>query len=238
MNEQHPTLVLFDIDGTLLASDSAGRAAFELALAELFHLSHAMDGISFAGSTDWRILEQVLLPAGYSRAEVAASVPAFAEALARHLQAIIPRYRVRALPGTLALVEALAVDPRARLGLVTGNMALSVPIKLRAAGFDPAHFPVGAYGHEAADRNALPPLAVSRARAYWRQDFPPERIVIVGDTANDVICARSVGGRALAVLTGPASREEVAREKPYAILEDLADRRAVEAILFGEGGDG
>ncbi len=238
MNEQCPTLVLFDIDGTLLASDSAGRAAFELALAELFGLSAAMDGIKFAGTTDWRILEQVLLPLGYTPADVAASVPAFAEALARHLSAIIPRYRVRPLPGALALVNALAADPRARLGLVTGNMALSVPIKLRAAGFDPAHFPIGAYGHEAVDRSALPPLALSRARAFWRQDFPPERIVIVGDTANDVICARSVGGRALAVLTGPADREALARENPYAILEDLSDRQAVEAILFGEGGDG
>lgn len=235
MNERQPTLVLFDVDGTLLASDRAGRAAFELALAELFGLSDAMKGVKFAGATDWQILEQVLLPLGYTRAEVAASLPSFAEALARHLATIIPAYRVRAMPGALALVSTLAVDPRARLGLVTGNMAPSVPIKLRAAGFDPAHFPIGAYGHEAVDRSALPPLALSRARDFWRQEFPPERIVIVGDTANDVICARSVGGRALAVLTGPASREALALERPHAILEDLADRRAVEAILFKEG---
>lgn len=234
MNNEKPTLVLFDIDGTLLTSDRAGLAAFELALGELFGLVNATEGVRFAGCTDLQILQQVLVPRGLSLTEIGAAMPAFAEVLAREMARLINAYQVHPLPGTLELVAALVEDPRARVGLVTGNASLSAPVKLKAAGFDPRHFPVGAYGHESADRSALPPLAVQRAREYWRVDFAPERIVVVGDTPDDVICTRSVGGRALAVLTGYSSREALALETPFAILDDLSDRRQVEAVLFGE----
>ncbi len=238
MDNQQPTLILFDIDGTLLTSDSLGRAAFDRALVEMFGIPDALREVSFAGATDLQVLDYVLLPRGYTPAEVRALIDAFGEVLARHLAALTERHAVQPLPGTLALVMALAADPRARLGLVTGNVHQTVPVKLRAAGFDPACFPVGAFGHESADRNRLPPLAVQRARDYWAVDFAPERVVIVGDTPSDVICARSVGGRALAVLTGFSTRAALEQAAPYAILEDLTDLRAVEAVVFGRAGNG
>ncbi len=230
-----PTLILFDIDGTLLASDGCGRAAVELALREIFGVTDPTRPHKFAGKTDWQILLDILTPLGFSPEEVARRLPVFEETVARHLEAVIGNHNIRPMPGALALIRDLRRDPRARLGLVTGNMSKTAPIKLRAAGFDPADFPVGAFGDEAADRNALPPLAVQRANAYWHTIFPPERIVIVGDTPADVICARSVGARAVAVLTGPSSdREAIAVEAPCAILDDLTDRTRVEAVLFGE----
>ena len=230
-----PTLILFDIDGTLLSANRSGRAAFELALRELLGLEDSTHRINFAGNTDWQVLVDLLTPLGYSEAEVARLLPDFARILAEKLAQIIDQHRVEALPGTLALVESLARDPRARLGLVTGNVRPSVPVKLRAAGFDPACFPIGAFGDEAANRSELPPLALRRARDYWQVDFAPEQIVVVGDTPNDVICARAVGARALAVLTGALRREVLAAEAPHAILEDLADHDTVRVVLFGEG---
>lgn len=234
MNAQEPTLILFDIDGTLLASNRAGRTAYELALAEMFDLHGATDGTNFAGATDLQVLQALLQPRGYSSDDVEAAMPAFAKILASQMAQVIRQHRVQPLPGTLALVQRLAQDVRARLGLVTGNTGLSAPVKLQAAGFDPALFPVGAFGDESADRNALPPLALQRARALWHIDFAPQNIVIVGDTPADVICARSVGARAVAVLTGPGSREALIREQPFAVLEDLTDLDYVESVLFGE----
>lgn len=237
-NGEHPTLILFDIDGTLLASGGCGRASMSLALQELYNFPGAWGGYSLGGKTDWQILAEQIGPLGYTPDEVAAELPAFAEATARYLQAIIHDFDVRSTPGALALVEALRRDPRARLGLVTGNLGVTVPIKLGAAGFDPADFPIGAYGHESADRNDLPPLALQRARVHWGTAFAPEQIVVVGDTPADVICARSVDGRAVAVLTGFATRQALTAETPYAILDDLTDRAAVEAALFGENHHG
>jgi len=56
---------------------------------------------------------------------------------------------------------------------LSGNMAGLVPIKLRAAGFDPADFPIGAFGSEGWERAMLPPLALARANAFNGADFAP-----------------------------------------------------------------
>lgn len=235
MTTSLPTLILFDIDGTLLLSDGSGRAAVEVALRDVFNYTGDQTRrLRFAGNTDRQILLETLVPFGYTPEAIIARLPEFSRVMAEALETIICEHHVYPLPGALELVARLTQDPRARLGLLTGNLAATAPIKLRAAGFNPDDFPIGAFGHEAADRSDLPPLAVQRAEAHWGETFPPERIVIVGDTPNDVICARSVRARTLAVLTGPSShREKIAAELPDVILADLTDHAAVEAALFG-----
>ncbi|MFB6263746.1 MAG: hypothetical protein ABEL76_09010, partial [Bradymonadaceae bacterium] len=47
-----PTVVLFDIDGTLLTTSGAGRAAFQQALDELYGDGEQMLNFDFAGMTD------------------------------------------------------------------------------------------------------------------------------------------------------------------------------------------
>lgn len=229
-----PVLVLFDIDGTLLAPNGCGRAAFTLTLGELVGRHNSWHNISFAGKTDRQILQDCLLPHGYSKGQILELIPPFMQLMQKHMAAIISDYDVRPLPGALALVDGLSRDPRARLGLVTGNVEPTVAIKLRAAGFDPDLFPVGAFGNESASRSDLPPIAVRRAEALWKTEFVSPRIVIVGDTPNDMICARSVNGRAIGVLTGPVGIEAIAAEAPYAILDDLSDTQHVKTVIFGE----
>ena len=102
MTNASPTLILFDIDGTLLRPDGCGRAAFEAVLQELFGVAEILNSHCFAGNTDWQILRNILMPLGYTPEAVAEQLPAFAEAIARHLQAIVDRYDVLALPGALA----------------------------------------------------------------------------------------------------------------------------------------
>ncbi len=234
MTDLQPTLILFDIDGTLLRSDGCGRVAVECALDELFGFKEPTHHVEYAGKTDWQILLDILVPLGYASEAVEAMVPRFAGAVADHLTRVIAAHNVVALPGALELVRDLFQDPAAYLGLVTGNTAKTAPIKLQAAGFEPAWFGVGAFGDESANRNDLPPLAVERARIRWGIDFAPDRVVIVGDTVHDVVSARAVGARAVAVLTGPRGRTEIAAELPYSILDDLSDHSLVKAALFGE----
>ena len=124
-------LVLFDIDGTLLNSGGSGRAATRLALEEVFGTPGAAETISFAGKTDWQIALEALEPAGVSRDEIEARLPAYNEVVTRHLTAIIDRFPVRACPGTHALVDALKARGDVLLGLVTGNMTGLIPLKLR-----------------------------------------------------------------------------------------------------------
>lgn len=229
MTSQLSTLVLFDIDGTLLRSAGCGRAAMELALREVFGHAGDLDNGLFAGSTDWQVLTEVM---GLSVDEAGAKMPAVAAAMARHLTQIIGRFDVRACVGAHALVEALARESRGLVGLLTGNIREVAPLKLRAAGFDPAVFKVGAYGSEAPRRDMLPPLAVERAGALTGVRFEGERVVIIGDTPNDVACGRGVGARSIAVLTGHATREALMAANPDYLFDDLSDVEALMAAIF------
>lgn len=229
------TLVLFDIDGTLLTSGGCGRAATRLALVDIFGTVGALDRASFAGTTDWQVLHDALLPAGISRATIRDRLRTYDDAVARRLAAIIDQFPVQPCPGAPELVHELAHRPDVTLGLVTGNMAGLVPLKLAAAGYDPADFPVRAYGSEGWERAMLPPLALDRARTLTGLDFAPEQVVIVGDTPGDIHCARSIAARTLAVATGPFSRAELLAHGPTAVLESLADLAAAQALILNNG---
>lgn len=228
-------LVLFDIDGTLLHSGGCGRAATRLAVQEVFGTVGTLDTVSFAGKTDWQILLEALAPANISAAQIAAQIDTYNQTVARHLSEIIASFAVHPCPGAPALVAALRADPTVLLGLVTGNMAALVPIKLRAAGYDPADFAVAAYGSEGWDRAMLPPLALERARALNRADFAPEKVVIIGDTPGDIACAQSIGARTVAVATGPFSVAQLARHRPSYVFPTLEDTSAVLHAILNDG---
>lgn len=221
-------LVLFDIDGTLLRSDGCGRAATRLAMSDVFGTIGALDQTNFAGKTDWQILNEALVPAGIGGATIQAALPQYDQAVASHLADIISDFAVRPCPGVPDVVAALRENAQVVMGLVTGNMAGLASIKLRAAGYDPADFRVGAFGSEGWERAMLPPLALRRARALVGIEFPGERIVIIGDTPEDVLCAESVQGRTIAVATGPFKTDELQRYQPTHTFEDMS---AVETVL-------
>jgi len=119
------------------------------------------------------------------------------------------------------LVQSLRKMEHIHLGIITGNVAAVTPIKLRAAGFAPDWFPIGAYGNEAIDRNLLPALALARANRHYDHVFRPSDVIIVGDTPLDIACARALGATAVAVSTGIVSADQLAACSPDYLLEDL-----------------
>ena len=231
-------LVLFDIDGTLLHSGGCGRAATRLAIQEVFGTTGQLDETNFAGKTDWQIVLELLESTGISVEQVQTRLQAYNEAVARHLSQIVDSFPVQACVGAADVVNALRAHPETLLGLVTGNMPGLVPIKLRAAGFDPGDFKIGAFGSEGWERAMLPPLALERARRHAGRDFAPERSVIIGDTPGDIACARSIGARTIAVATGPFKANELRTYHPDHLFETLVDTEAVLAAIFDDGRSG
>lgn len=216
-----PRLLLFDIDGTLLWTNGAGREATRLAMIEVFGTEAGLTQHVFGGKTDWRTLVDLLGQTGVTSSEIEQQMPAFHEAMTRNLAAIITGYHVEACPGGLALIEALRQRDDVLLGLVTGNVKDAAAVKLRAAGYDPAWFPVGAYGHEALERDVLPALALARAVDHYRHPLQPDDVFVIGDTPADVSCARALGGRSVAVGTGFFERDELIACRPNHYLDDL-----------------
>jgi phosphoglycolate phosphatase-like HAD superfamily hydrolase len=215
-------LILWDIDGTLLMPKGVGRAATRLAMLEVFKTDAGLETHYFGGKTDWQTLLDLLPPQGFTEAAIRELLPTYADSVAQHMSRIIVDYAVEQCPGAHALVTELHKRGKPLQGLVTGNTYSIAPIKLRAGGFDPDWFVVGAYGTESPDRNALPPLAVERAEKLLGQKIAPEQVIVIGDTPADVACAKAIGAVSVAVKTGYAtSHDELVNSQPDYLLDDL-----------------
>lgn len=224
-------LVLFDIDCTLLWTNGAGREAMRRSLLEIFGTAGAIDQLRFGGKTDWQVITELVhvdaLEDGFTHDEIAARIPQFHQVMARNLADIIADYEINICHGAPEAVNRLRERDDVRLGLVTGNMQESAFVKLRIAGFDPAWFPIGAYGHESMHRNDLTPLALQRAIDHFGHPFTARDTYVIGDTPNDVACARAIGAWAIAVNTGFEGREALEASQPDHLLEDLTSLSSV-----------
>jgi len=226
-------LVLFDIDGTILWSDGAGRRAMTAALTRVFGGAGPTD-YRYDGKTDPQIVRDLMRAAGHSDESIDAGMESVASCYLALLEQelVTGRRGMRVFDGVADLIAALEVRPDAIVGLLTGNFCSGATLKLSAAGLDAARFRVGAYGSDDAHRPALPAVALRRAREALGLELRGEDLVVIGDTPADIECARGVGARAVAVATGRFSVEELAAHAPAAVFPTLADTQAVLEAIF------
>ena len=215
-------LLLFDIDGTLLHTDGAGRAAVARALSEVCGAPVSTDGVRFSGKTDPQIMRQILEASEVPEADAEALLPRVLEAYAAAVEEALRPDHVTVLPGVKSLLDELAGAPNAQLALLTGNLERTATLKLRAAGLD-GYFPFGAFGSDHADRYALPAVAVQRAEAHTGRAFEGRDVVIIGDTEHDILCGQSLGVFSVAVCTGRYARADLSCHAPDLLLDNLTD---------------
>ncbi|MDE3128711.1 MAG: haloacid dehalogenase-like hydrolase [Gemmatimonadota bacterium] len=221
-------LVLFDIDGTLLDSDGAGRRAISRALVEAFGTS-GPGAHGFDGKTDPQIVSELMALAGVAPDLVAARMDGvfarYVECLREEI--VQPGHAARVYPGVPELLDALEATDDVVLGLLTGNVKPGAEVKLGAVGLAPARFRVGAFGSDHAVRAELPAIAQARAGALLARGVPGRDMVVIGDTPADVTCGRGVGARAIGVATGRYSAADLGAHAPAAVFPDFRDTAAV-----------
>jgi phosphoglycolate phosphatase-like HAD superfamily hydrolase len=227
------TIVLFDIDGTLVLTGRAGLRAMVATFEALFAIPNAFDGIGMGGRTDSWLVSTALTRWG---------LPDTPEHHARFREAYLPRLAREILepgtgakgvmPGVGELLDAAAADPLMHLALLTGNYRDAAGIKLRHFGLWD-YFAFGAFADDSADRNQLVPIARDRATAHGIPGAASARFVVVGDTPHDVGCAAAGGALSIGVATGGHSRDELARAGADIALDDLSDTAGVLAWLTG-----
>lgn len=230
-----PSLILFDIDGTLVDTAGAGRVGMQNAFVEVFGVdavARARRTIRFAGMTDPNIFEALAGEAGVPDDVYRAGLGRLRDSYLRHLRETMsrPDPRRRVLPGVERLVTDLDRRENVRLGLLTGNLEEGARIKLEPFGLNP-FFPDGGFSSDDPDRRAIARQAREKLSRRHGLDFVPERTVVIGDTRHDVDCARANGFRSLAVNTGWSGRESLEASGPDVLLEDLSDLHAVLEAL-------
>jgi phosphoglycolate phosphatase len=227
-----PALILFDIDGTLLLSGRAGLRAMTRTFHATFGIADAFAGESFGGRTDSYLVSKALQVHG---------LPDTQEAHERFRRNYIPMLAEEIehpgtghkglMPGARELLEALGDHDHLHLALLTGNYREAAEVKLQ-------HFELwdffewGAFSDDAADRNALVPIARSRAETYDIPGEAIERVIVIGDTPHDIECARVAGAKSIAVATGGFTVEQLRDAGADEVLQDLSDTKAVLALLI------
>ena len=220
-------VILFDIDGTLVRTGGAGKAAMEDALREAFAVCEILDTVPYSGRTDRAIARDLLRVHGIP--DTATNERTLREAYLARLPETLGRYPGLVCPGVADLVTELAACPNTVLGLLTGNVRAGAATKLGHYGLW-QHFRCGGFGDDHYDRDDVARAAVASARAAAGRDLDPRNVWVVGDTPLDVSCARAVGANAVAVATGWHPLEELVACEPDHVFADLSDLGRVRTI--------
>jgi phosphoglycolate phosphatase len=231
MTERPTRLVLFDIDGTILRSNGAGRRAMLAALRDVFGTPGPEDH-RYDGKTDPQIVREVMRLEGHHDAQIDERMDALMTLYLARLEDELQHVATLVHPGIFDLLAALERRDDTILGLLTGNLREGAYAKLRAAGIAPDRFRVGAFGSDHENRPELPAVARQRAQDELGIALAGEDLVVIGDTPADIECGRSLGVRAIGVATGSYTVDDLMRCGAYAAFETLADTdRVVRTII-------
>lgn len=221
-------IYLFDIDGTLLSSGGAGKAALEEGMAEEFGVHGTIEKMTLSGRTDRAIVTDMLRLWGLEESD--ANRERLHQAYLRHLPACLKRLPGRVLPGVVDLLGRLRGRAGTHFGLLTGNLRAGARLKLGHFGLADA-FAFGGYGDRHLHRDDVAREAFAEASRHLGRPADPARVWVIGDTPHDVSCARAIGARAVAVATGWHPRDELAACTPDLLLDDLSDAELLLGCL-------
>lgn len=214
--------VLFDIDGTILNCNSAGRASLIKATIDVFGTIGRMEKVDFQGKTDPLILKESLSIMGFSEKDIEDKSELLKEKYFTYLREFIKTYDVTVYPGIKEILLSLSERKDIMPGLLTGNFTESAKIKLNSHDLN-KFFKFGVYGDDAHTRNLLPEKAQKRIAELFNLNINFKNTIIIGDTIYDVRCAKYSGAVSIAVGTGWSSPEILRNEKPDFYFDDLAD---------------
>lgn len=222
------TLLLWDIDGTLIDSGGAGERGLKLSLKREFGIDDDLSWLEYFGRTDVWIARHIL-EHHFGRAS-STDIQRFLDGYLKGLCEEMPNPRAQLLPGIAEIVSHVARQPNLAQGLLTGNLQRGAQIKLgHFALWMP--FPFGAFADDAEDRNELGPYALRRAAARHNHHFTPDNVFVIGDTPHDIACGKAIGARTIAVATGRFSLDQLRSHGPTAALQDCTDTTAFLSLL-------
>ena len=235
---ESPRILLWDIDGTLirsLRSDSFKDYTIPV-LEAVFGTAGRLPEMRVSGMTDLQIIGEALRHEGYTHDHIRERINDLRESYMEEMQKATGNGRqfFEVLPGVREVLQAVADHPRYHSALLTGNIEPAAYLKMELVGLSEFFDLPGAFGDESHDRRDLPALAAERINRHLNLDLEPHQFIVIGDTPNDIACARHFGARAVVVGTGRMyTREDLLECNPDALLPDFSDVTLVMKTLAG-----
>lgn len=215
--------ILWDIDGTLLKTGLAGVDAVRDAIKIRFGIENFQFSHPLAGMTDSFIFKQTIKDIkGRCTAADAASLLIHYHRL---LEKYLPTHTGSLMPNVKETLQYFASHQTDyKTCLLTGNTRAGAFAKLRHYGiaqyFDSRY---SACGELSEDRCELAKTAYQRLYLL-DPDITPDKVIIIGDTPNDILCAQAIKARSLILLAGSTCDEtDLASYNPWKILPQLPD---------------
>ncbi len=221
-----PTLILWDIDHTLVNIGKISRQIYEMAFEEVVG-QPLRELADMTGRTEQAIFVETLALHGVPDPE--SKFDDFYAALAKAANELRERMCTvgRRLPGAAEAIAALT-DHDVVQTVVTGNIKPIAVTKLEV--FDLSEHldvEIGGYGSDADTRPPLIRQAWRHAEGKYDRTFDAQRVLVIGDTPLDIAAAREVGVHALGVATGCSTVEDLVAAQADVVLSDLADTDVV-----------
>jgi phosphoglycolate phosphatase-like HAD superfamily hydrolase len=225
-----PTVLLFDVDGTLITTGGVGRRAIEKTFEKLFSRADACTLFRFDGMTDRAIVRQGLAAIGEACTDKAidAVLAVYLDVLAAEVTAAdLARYRVH--PGMERAIDG-AHELGMAVGLGTGNVKDGARLKLERVNLF-ARFNFGGFGCDHEQRVELIRCGAQRGADALGAPLSACRVVVIGDTPKDVAAAQGIGAESVGVGTGSFSPQQLKESGATHAFEHLDAPGAIEAVL-------
>ncbi|MFY9618636.1 MAG: HAD family hydrolase [Pyrinomonadaceae bacterium] len=228
MNASELRILLWDLDGTLVRGKHYGVfKEYTIPMLEsVFGTAGSLGEMMVSGMTDLQIIEEALRGEGITREQISAKKDDLMRSYIEQMKLAVGNgaHIIEAMPGAREALQAVHDHPRYQSGMLTGNIEPAACLKVEITGLAEFFTLPGAFGDESFDRRDLPALAVQRINEQLGANLSPEQFIVIGDTPNDVACARHFGTRVVGVGTGRIhSYEELRACQPDALLKDLLD---------------
>jgi len=202
------TLVLFDLDKTLLKSTQSHHKAFSEAFRKIYGVYANVDDISHQGMTDQQIIIEVLKKKGISEEDIKLNLGECIKEIEWAFNRYIKSEEIILLPGVRETLSALS-KRKVLMSLVTGNLEPIARAKIRKARISNYfNLKIGGFGSDRLIRSELIALAVKCAKEKGLLKSG-NNVFFIGDSALDIKSGKAAGVKIIGVATGNYSKKQL-----------------------------
>lgn len=210
------SLLLWDVDGTLVKSSPSKDLSIHIRALGLLDDFAESKALVMTGQTDWQILESISHNLSETQQSIIDLKKAFLEIDRIFEEDVQVGRKIVALPG-ITPVSISSLKPRWDSGILTGNTASRMGVKLREAGLFTCFDSSVMFACELGDsREKILDRAIKELESSKYSE-----IVIVGDTPYDIKIAKDFGLPIISVATGKYDSEVLGLNGPDLIVENF-----------------